>query len=171
MFKLPLFALLILVGCAQTKQTTLPTESLDEQLSQIEKNDSNIVWFSFEKGVELSKFSNKNMFIDVYTDWCGWCKKMDASTFKNEAVVSYMNKNYIAVKLNAEQRDTLRFNNTNFTFVNSGRRGYHQLAALLLDGQMSYPSFAILSSDGRRVKKIVGYQSTEQLIPALSLKE
>jgi thioredoxin-related protein len=49
------------------------------------------------------------MFIDVYTDWCGWCKKMDASTFQDINLAKYLNSNFYAVKLNAETSDSLSF--------------------------------------------------------------
>lgn len=165
-----IFALFI-IGCAQTKETTNEIVDFNEKINAIESNDSSIVWHSFENGYELAKLSNKKVFVDIYTDWCGWCKKMDAATFIDKSVVSLMNQNFIAVKLDAEQKDTLRFNQVDYTFVNSGRRGYHQFAAVLLDGQMSYPSFTVLDSNGKRIKKIVGYQSPEQLITALSFGE
>ena len=55
------------------------------------------------------------MFIDVYTDWCGWCKRMDASTFKDPTVAAYLNANFYPVKLNAETRDTITFNGKTYT--------------------------------------------------------
>ena len=59
----------------------------------------------------------KKVFIDLYTGWCGWCKRMDATTFKQKAIVDYMNQKYYAVKFDAETRDTVNFNG--IQFVNS----------------------------------------------------
>ena len=58
----------------------------------------------------------KKMFLDIYTDWCGWCKKMDASTFKNSQVIEIMNRYYYPVKLDAEMPNSVNYNN--HTFVN-----------------------------------------------------
>lgn len=44
------------------------------------------------------------IIIDVYTDWCGWCKVMDRETYSNEKVIGYLNKNFYAVKFNAESK-------------------------------------------------------------------
>ena len=33
--------------------------------------------------------------VDVYTDWCGWCKKMDKETFNHPVIAKYINENYI----------------------------------------------------------------------------
>ena len=59
----------------------------------------------------------KKVFIDLYTSWCGWCKRMDATTFKQRAIVEYMNQKYYAVKFDAETRDTINFNG--HSFINS----------------------------------------------------
>jgi uncharacterized protein YyaL (SSP411 family) len=43
-------------------------------------------WVTFEQAVELSKKDKRKVFIDVYTDWCGWCKVMDKNTFSDPKV-------------------------------------------------------------------------------------
>ena len=75
-----------------------------------------INWLTFEQAVEKNKTEPKKMFIDVYTHWCGWCKVMDRTTFKDSAVISYLNKNFHAVKLDAETKDTIRFQGHDFVF-------------------------------------------------------
>ena len=76
--------------------------------------------------------SPKKLFIDVYTDWCGWCKKMDKDTFQNAEVAAYMSENFYMVKLDAEQKEPIEFKGKTYNFVATGRRGYHELAAALL---------------------------------------
>ena len=72
-----------------------------------EKNKIN--WVTIEEAQELTKENPRKIFVDVYTDWCGWCKKMDKSTFVDPDVVEYVNENYYAVKLNAESREEIIF--------------------------------------------------------------
>ena len=104
----------------------------------------------------------KKIFLDVYTSWCGPCKKMDASTFKTASVIKAMNKFYYPVKLNAEQPDPITYND--HTFINpnptpvKGRRGVHQLAASILDNQLFYPSFVILDENTNRLVIHKGYK-------------
>ncbi|MDX1446544.1 thioredoxin family protein [Lishizhenia sp.] len=130
-------------------------------------NDSVIFWYEMEEGISLAKDQNKMIFVDVYTDWCGWCKKMDASTFKDKSVIKALNQDYIAVKFDGEERDSINFFGTAYKFVDNGRRGYHELAAVLLDGRLSYPSFVVLNNNGTREKKMIGYMNPEQLIMQL----
>ena len=61
-----------------------------------------VQWMSFEEAVAKNKLEPKKIFVDVYTDWCGWCKKMDAGTFNNPVVAKYLNEKYYNVKLDAE---------------------------------------------------------------------
>lgn len=66
-----------------------------------------IKWYTFEEAsVEYQK-SAKPFFIDLYTDWCGWCKKMDASTFQDPIIANYLNTFFYPVKFNAESKDTV----------------------------------------------------------------
>ncbi len=65
-----------------------------------------IQWMKFEEAVAANANNPKMILVDVYTDWCGWCKKMDKDTFTDPRVVAHLKKNFYAVKLNAE--DTKR---------------------------------------------------------------
>ena len=120
---------------------------------------SSVRWLSFEEAIELSKSEPRKIFIDVYTDWCGWCKKMDAGTFSDPAVAKILNEQFYPVKLNAEQREIIKFDGREFEFVGEGRRGYHQLAAALLDGKMSYPSVVFLNEDLEKMQVLAGYHN------------
>ena len=116
-----------------------------------------INWISFEKAIELNKNNPKPILIDVYTDWCTWCHKMDASTYKEEVIVNYINNNFYAVKLNAEQKEDIKFNDHTFKYVGNERRGTHELASSLLNGKMSYPSTVFLNKDLELVQAVPGY--------------
>lgn len=110
---------------------------------------SPVKWMTFEKAVEKSKTEKRKIFIDVFTDWCGWCKVMDKKTFPDAEIAKLLNEKFYAVKLDAEQTEDVVFRGTTFKFIPSGNNGYHQLAAALLNNQMSYPNFVFLDEDFR----------------------
>ena len=89
-------------SCTKKQPTTLANENKE------------IEWMTITEAEKAAKKKPKKIMIDVYTDWCGWCKRMDASTFKNPVVASYVNKNYYAVKLNAERADSILFRGKNY---------------------------------------------------------
>ena len=122
-----------------------------------------IEWLTWEQALEKQKTERKKVFIDLYTDWCGWCKKMDASTFQDAEIIKHINKYYYPVKFNAEQKDTVTFNGHDFVFIPNGKRGTHTFAMSLLDNQMSYPSFVILDENYTRLHIIKGYQKPDSL--------
>ncbi len=57
---------------------------------------------SLAAGATMAKQEHKYVLADVYTDWCGWCKKLDRDVFTNPKVVKYLQKGFICVKVNAE---------------------------------------------------------------------
>lgn len=132
-------------------------------------NSQKINWMSFEEAIEANKTNPKKIFIDVYTNWCGWCTKMDQTTFINKDVVKYMNENYHAVKFNAESNDTIEF--AGYTFINeggsNGRKGTHQLAIALLQGKMSYPSYVFMDKNNNLITVAPGYMDASRFMPVL----
>lgn len=119
-------------------------------------------WMTFEQAVEKSKLEKRKIFIDVYTDWCGWCKVMDKSTFSDPKIARILNENFYPVKFNAEQREDVIFSGTTFKFIESGRTGYHQLAAALMNNQLSYPTVVFLDEDFSMIQPLPGYQKAEE---------
>ena len=121
-----------------------------------------VKWMSFEEAVEKSKTDKRKIFIDVYTDWCGWCKVMDKNTFNDPKVAKMLNEKFYPVKFNAEQREDVAFNGTTFKFVENGRSGYHQLAAALLNNQMSYPTVVFLDEEFKMIQPLPGYRKAPE---------
>ncbi|UXP32152.1 DUF255 domain-containing protein [Reichenbachiella agarivorans] len=126
-------------------------------LVEKEPKATEVKWYTFEEAVALNKTKPKKIFIDVYTDWCGWCKKMDAGTFNHPEIAKYLNEKYYPVKLNAEQREDIQFNDHTFKWQDTGRNGIHELAYSLLNGKMSYPTVVFMDEEFRLLSPVPGY--------------
>lgn len=64
-----------------------------------------VAWKPFEKGLKDAAASKKYTFVDVYTDWCGYCKMMESTTLKAKPVQAELDKNFVSIKFNAESED------------------------------------------------------------------
>lgn len=125
-------------------------------------------WYTWEEAVELNKTAPKKIFVDVYTDWCGWCKRMDKSTFADSTISAYMGANFYPVKLNAEQKGDIEFNGQTFKYMETGNgRGVHTLAYSLLEGDMRYPNFVYLNEKFERIMISPGYKEPNDIIKEL----
>lgn len=149
------------------KTSAVNTDATESTEAGKTTDSKELKWYSWEEAMKAGEQNPKMFFIDVYTDWCGWCKRMDATTFKEAEVVEYLSENFYPVKFDAEQKEPVQFQETTFKFVEAGRRGYHELAAALLDGQMSYPSYVFLNADKERITTLKGYRPADQLMPVL----
>ncbi len=125
-----------------------------------------VQWISWEKAVELSQTDNnpKKIFVDVYTDWCGWCKRMDMTTFRNAEVAAYMQDKFYMVKMDAESKEPIEFQGKTFKYIPSGRKGYHELAAALLQGKLSYPTVVFLDENLSMLSPVPGYQTAKPFL-------
>ena len=120
-----------------------------------------IQWMSITEAYVKNGKQPRKLLIDVYTDWCGWCKVMDKNTFRDPKVAEYVNQKYYAVKLDAEQREPITLGQQKFEFVPQGQKGYHQLAAALMNGQMSYPTTVFLDEKLQMIQPIPGYMDAK----------
>lgn len=125
-----------------------------------------ITWMSFNEAVEKNKKEPRKIFIDLYTHWCGWCKRMDATTFEDDAIAKYMNDKFYNVKFDAETKDTVKFKENIFVFKPEYKA--NEFAVSLLNGKMGYPSFVFLDEQLNLLGPLSGYQTPEQLSPVLN---
>ena len=81
---------------------------------------SGIEWLSWEEAAKRSSTNPKKFLVDVYTEWCGWCRKMDANTFAHPEIARYINDNFYAIKFNAGDRDDIVWKGKTYKFVSNG---------------------------------------------------
>lgn len=126
--------------------------------SQTKIISSQAGWKSFDAGLEYAKVSHKKILVDVYTDWCGWCKKMDEQVYADPRVKEYLAKNFVIVKLNAEAKGTIHYKGDTYSPA--------QLASAF--GVTGYPATLFLKDDSDPITLLPGYMEAPMFLHVLS---
>lgn len=103
---------------------------------------------NYDAGLERAKKDKKVVMVNVYTDWCGWCKKLDKDTYSDKDVADKLAKDFVAVKLNPEKSP-------------QGAKLARQF------GTTGFPHVVFLNADGNKVFEINGYLPPQQFLKAL----
>ena len=140
---------------------------------KIHAQESKINWISFEQLEDSLQIKPKKVFISFYADWCTYCKKMDATAFKDKEVIRILNTNYYAIKLNAETKDTIVFEGKEYINKNVGksRKPTHQIPLLLasrINRPFSLPANIVLDESFKIKGRYFEYLSPKKLISILN---
>lgn len=121
----------------------------------------------FNDAMTKARNENKKVIVDIYTDWCGWCKKMDAEAYSNSDVKKIIADNFIFVKLDAEGKNKVTYNGKQYTEEELSY--YFEV--------FSFPTTVFLEPDGKLIeykydkmnmKNLPGYFKTEEFIKILN---
>lgn len=132
-------------------------------LSSFLKAQEEIKWLSVNEMEKLNKETPKPIIFDFYTDWCGWCKHMDKTTYADAVVSSFINRNFYAVKVNAESSDTVVFRGKVYPPYKNGNRYVNGLALEMLGGKLSYPTTAFVYDQEKINLVVPGYMDVRKM--------
>ena len=116
-----------------------------------------VTWVGFNEGMTKAKAENKKVVLDVYTDWCSWCKKMDAEVYTDPAVAKLLQEKFVAIKLNAEASSSISYDNTSYTNAEFSQ-------ALGVSG---YPATVFFGTDTKPITLVPGYVDAERFASIL----
>ncbi len=118
-----------------------------------------IRWFTFNNGLAKAKTENRPMFVEFYTEWCVACKTFHRETLANDNVTNTLEKNFVAVRINAEDSDDrIKFEGKYY----SSAELTHAL------GISVFPTLLFLDSDAQPITKIHGFVPPTQFSAILS---
>ncbi|MBS1912738.1 MAG: thioredoxin fold domain-containing protein [Bacteroidetes bacterium] len=114
-------------------------------------------WRTIVQGLESAPKENKFIVLDIYTDWCGWCKRMDRDTYKDSNVVGYMSSRFIPCKMNPEKSGKLTYDGKEYTLGEFSQ-------AL---GVTGFPTTVIFDQKGKILTALPGYMAPKDFLPLL----
>jgi thioredoxin-related protein len=132
------------------------------------KEEGPDVWTNIEEAQKKNAEKPKKIMIDAFTDWCGWCKKMDASTFQDPEIKKYLAEHFYPVKLDAETPEDITFNGTTYKNQNPGKsRSAHDFALMIMNNRPSYPTLIFIDEKLNIITPVAGYLEAKDLEPIL----
>jgi thioredoxin-related protein len=154
--------------------------------AQTLEEPSPIKWYSLEQAQELAAKQPRPFLVDVYTDWCGWCKHMMRTTFANPGLATYIQNNFYPVRYDAETTDTIVYKGKSYVnsdylrdealrieaekkgvpFTASRSKYTHDLAKEILQGRLSYPTLVYVDMQGKE-NPVPGYMDVPKIEPLL----
>lgn len=155
------------VAKMEKKDMPNPRDGLVKEKPSVKDDSSKLPWLSIEEAASLKNKGDKKYFIDVYTDWCGWCKRMDKTTFSDPEVQKYLEENFHVVKFNAEQKTPIEWEGSTYNWKAGGRRGVNALTMELIGARPGYPTMVYLDKDRKRIKASPGYKDPAKLLAEL----
>lgn len=133
-----------------------------------------INWLTLSEAESQMAKEPRKVLVDVYTTWCGPCRMMDQNTFQDPKVVEYINKNYYAIKFDAESPETINFKGTEYKNEGHdpnkrGRNATHDLARAIapVNGRIAYPTVVYMDENFKILAPVQGYHTPQQIEPIL----
>jgi uncharacterized protein YyaL (SSP411 family) len=120
-----------------------------------------IQWISFEEAEKKLAEKELPVLVDIYTDWCGWCKVMDQKTYSKSIVAGYLNSKFYAVKFNAESKQPITWRGKVYKY--NPEQKLHSLAKALITGEMGFPNTVFIANKQADPQSIAGYLTPKDL--------
>lgn len=124
-------------------------------------SQNKVRWLTWEEAMKKQEKTPRKLLIDVITDRCGFCKKMDSNTFSEDHIAKYINENFYAIRFNASDKQEVVFRGQSYNYINTFAGGHHELAADILGGNLQYPSIVFFDEGLEKLQNIPGYQGPE----------
>jgi thioredoxin-related protein len=132
-------------------------EEANEKGSSGEKK-TELVWYKYDEGLAKAEKEKKHPLVHFYTNWCGWCKRMDKTTFSDKAVIEVLNESYVPIKVNGQSGEKVK--------VDGKESTERQVAGNY--GVRAYPITWFLKPSGERIAPRRGYVAAEEFLYILN---
>jgi thioredoxin-related protein len=147
-----------------------PATHADDPTPDTSNTPPDVDWLRFDEGIVAARESNKQIMVDVYTNWCHWCKKLDQYTYSDRQVREVLARSYVSVKLKGDSDRRLKVKGqpavedgkTLLQFVPTDTAGITERDLSRTKLQVrGYPTILFLSPDGKVITSFASYVEAE----------
>ena len=111
-------------------------------------------WRAWNDGLRQASAQKRPVIVDVYTNWCGWCRRMDHDVYEKAEIADYLRKRFVTIRLNAEAADPAQYEGTRTTSQGLAQR-------FRVSG---YPTTIFLRSTGEHMANVPGYVPADRFL-------
>ena len=122
--------------------------------SSLASESKPLAWRTWDAGLREAGGAGRPILVDVYTNWCGWCKRMDRDVYSRADVQDYLSRRFVLIKLNAEARDAAAYEGEVYTSRSLAAR-------FRVSG---FPTTIFLKPGGEHVANVPGYIPAERFL-------
>ncbi len=124
-----------------------------------------LAWLNMDELRQSMKSDPKPALIDLYTNWCYWCKVMDKKTYDNRKVIAYINDHFYPVKLDAETKENIEWKNKSYTYNENFK--INDFTMYATSGQPGFPTTVIFTDEDSEPVSIQGFLEPKEMEPIL----
>lgn len=138
-------------------KTALGGDETRKNPSSTQKADS-LIWYRYDAGLAKAKKEKKHVMVAFYTNWCGWCKRMDKNTYADEKVKKVLNGSYVAIRVNAESKEKVEVGGKKITETDLAKEFRVR----------SFPTTWFLKQSAEKIAPHMGYADAPSFLNVLN---
>lgn len=140
-----------------TQKTALAEDKEKKNPSSPKKADT-LTWHKYDEGLAKAEKEKKHVLVAFYTNWCGWCRRMDKYTYADEEIKKVLNESYVAIKVNAQSKEKVEVDEKKITERELARKFRVR----------SYPTTWFLKHLGEKIAPYYGYADAQTFLNVLN---
>lgn len=104
-------------------------------------------WLNYHQALEKARAEDRHVLVNFTTSWCGYCKKMDATTYRDSGIVATLSQYYALALVDGDSYNLIKLADGDITEKGLTRQF----------GVRGYPTTWLLEPDGSKIAPVRGY--------------